>query len=99
MATRDGRSLSSLSGRRLLLTVKCRLDINSKKILADFGSAGTIPLNMRAQQELAESLKQIEVTKVELKAPGRDHRQQEALQTKLRWLENKVDRLRRKAQN
>lgn len=54
---------------------------------------------MNIQQELQATLQQLEAVKAGLKAPGGDVHKRNQMESKLRWLEAKVDKLRRKSEN
>lgn len=66
--------------------------------MAEFAAAGTIQC-MNIQQELSETLKEIEVAKANLKTAGNDSHQRSKMESKLHWLEDKVEKLRKKSQS
>ncbi len=54
---------------------------------------------MNTQQELEQAVKELEMAKAGLKNPGVDAKKRDKLESKMHWLEQKVDRLTRKSQN
>jgi hypothetical protein len=54
---------------------------------------------MNPQQELANALKELELAKAGLKAAGGDAQKVHKLESKTQWLEDKVEKLRKKSQS
>ncbi|MCC6806103.1 MAG: hypothetical protein IT381_01655 [Deltaproteobacteria bacterium] len=54
---------------------------------------------MNIQQELDSTLKELELAKAGLKTAGGDAQQRSKMESKLHWLEQKVEKLRKKSQS
>ena len=54
---------------------------------------------MSVQQELEAAVRDLELIKVGLKNQGGDAVKRAQMESKMHWLENKVDKLRRKSQS